>query len=61
MLADDVSLFHFSEAAPDDDEKESWYPQSENANQIFAISNCFQNLAAGEPNWTITLCTGRLI
>ena len=42
-------------------QEEHEFPQWENANQVFAIQNCFQNLAHDMQNWTKMYCAGKLI
>lgn len=40
---------------------EEYYDNWEGANQVFAIPNCWQNLAHGTPHWDGMYCTGKTI
>lgn len=53
----EIEWFH----VPATNDTDKYYPQSDEANQVFAISNCFQNLAHDMPNWSMTYCVGKTI
>lgn len=41
--------------------EDDFYPQDERANQVYAIANCWQNVAFGSENWDKVYCTGKTL
>jgi hypothetical protein len=38
-----------------------YFPQDENANDVFAPLNCFQNVEYGSDNWEYSYCIGKTL